>query len=342
MIRQLIIILILCFCHLGTCIAQKVEVNNGPLLIPNEKLGIGTSTPLYPIHIKGNGYFEDQIGIGELPGESGQPLGVKGDLAVGGGEDGFDSASEVVLFRGQSETWYLGATNTTVRDDSDFYVGLEGNGEGFLNVKHNGRIGMGTTSPAGFLDIARNTPESSAPFLHMQNSNVGNVFIRWSSGNILSSYRQYSVGIDQSDNRTLKFSTSTSALGDLEDNTIMTLHPEKKVSINTDEVPSGYQFAVKGKIINEGVNIRLQQDWPDYVFSEDYKMMDLSSLEKYIADNGHLPNVPSAIEIAMNGLSVEDSSVFMMEKIEELTLYIIELEKKINKLQDQVGKTKLP
>lgn len=73
--------------------------------------------------------------------------------------------------------------------------------------------------------------------------------------------------------------------------------------------------------------------WADYVFEEEYELTPLSEVESFIAENGHLPNIPSASEVEENGLSIGDMNVKMMEKIEELTLYIIEMEKEIQKLK---------
>jgi hypothetical protein len=60
-------------------------------------------------------------------------------------------------------------------------------------------------------------------------------------------------------------------------------------------------------------------------------------VEKFIAANKHLPNIPSAVEVEKNGIEVGDMQKRMMEKIEELTLYVIELEKQVNELK---GKSK--
>ena len=60
-------------------------------------------------------------------------------------------------------------------------------------------------------------------------------------------------------------------------------------------------------------------------FEEDYDLMPLDEVDKYIQENGHLPNVPSAKQIKMDGLELGEMNVKLMEKIEELTLYMIEL-----------------
>lgn len=99
---------------------------------------------------------------------------------------------------------------------------------------------------------------------------------------------------------------------------------------------AGYRFSVDGKIATEEVLVNLDGDWPDYVFNSNYKLRSLPQLEAYIAQYGHLPNVPSADQIKTNGLTLGESNRVLMEKIEELTLYLIEADKKNAELEDRV------
>ena len=68
----------------------------------------------------------------------------------------------------------------------------------------------------------------------------------------------------------------------------------------------------------------------DYVFKPEYKLMPLSELEAFIQKNGHLPNLPTEAEVMENGVNLAEMNVKLLEKVEELTLYVIELEKKID------------
>ena len=74
----------------------------------------------------------------------------------------------------------------------------------------------------------------------------------------------------------------------------------------------------------------------DYVFKSDYKLRSLPELESYIKANSHLPNVPSAREVEKNGQDVGDMQLKLLEKIEELTLYMIEQDKKYKQLEEQL------
>jgi hypothetical protein len=98
---------------------------------------------------------------------------------------------------------------------------------------------------------------------------------------------------------------------------------------------AGYKLAVTGKVICEEVKVMLSGNWPDYVFDTKYKLPSLSEVEKFVKENKHLPNIPAASEIEANGMEVGDMQKKMMEKIEELTLYVIELKKELDTLKTQ-------
>lgn len=72
------------------------------------------------------------------------------------------------------------------------------------------------------------------------------------------------------------------------------------------------------------------QTWPDYVFEHDYDLRPLKELAAYIQKEGHLPNVPSAKEIEENGMNVGEMNKILMEKLEELTLYVIDLQDQVD------------
>lgn len=94
-------------------------------------------------------------------------------------------------------------------------------------------------------------------------------------------------------------------------------------------------LAVNGRIHAREVKVDVI-GWPDYVFSEVYPLPELEELENYIAENGHLINVPSASEVEENGLLVGEMNKLLLEKIEELTLYIIEQNGKQKQLEARI------
>lgn len=112
-----------------------------------------------------------------------------------------------------------------------------------------------------------------------------------------------------------------------------------QVEIGTSiALPAGYKLGIGGKVICEELKVKLQSStWPDYVFEKAYRLKPLQEVEQYILTNKHLPNIPSAKEIEANGMEVGEMQRKMMEKIEELTLYIIDLEKKATDLQKRIN-----
>jgi hypothetical protein len=88
-------------------------------------------------------------------------------------------------------------------------------------------------------------------------------------------------------------------------------------------------LAVNGPVRARSLTLS-QQGWPDYVFDSSYRLMPLKEVKNYIQQNSHLPGVPSAAEISRDGLSVGDIQATLMKKIEELTLYNIQQEKRID------------
>jgi hypothetical protein len=97
---------------------------------------------------------------------------------------------------------------------------------------------------------------------------------------------------------------------------------------------NGYKLAIAGNVIAEEIVVKLKSDWPDYVFKSDYEKPKIEQLENFINKNGHLPNIPDAEEINKQGVNIGEIQKKLLTKIEELTLYLIEQNKKIEKLEN--------
>lgn len=100
----------------------------------------------------------------------------------------------------------------------------------------------------------------------------------------------------------------------------------------------GYALSVKGKVHAEEVVVELMNNWPDYVFSNDYNLPELDNIKKYIENNGHLPDFPSADVISNEGISLGEMNTLLLKKIEELILYIINQDERIKKLESELLK----
>ena len=99
----------------------------------------------------------------------------------------------------------------------------------------------------------------------------------------------------------------------------------------------GYKLAVNGGIVCEEIKVIADVPDADYVFEEDYNLTPLSEVEVFIKGNKHLPNIPSAKEFKTNGYKLGEMDEMLLRKIEELTLYIIGLEKQVKELQQKTN-----
>jgi hypothetical protein len=113
----------------------------------------------------------------------------------------------------------------------------------------------------------------------------------------------------------------------------MTITKTGNVGIGT-ETPDT-KLAVNGTVHAKEVVVDLV-GWPDYVFENKYKLMPLDELEKSINANKHLPNIPSADDVECYGIGLGDMNKKLMEKVEELTLYIIQLNKELQGVKSQI------
>ena len=109
---------------------------------------------------------------------------------------------------------------------------------------------------------------------------------------------------------------------------------------------ANYRLAVDGKIHTKEVKVDLD-GWADYVFAKGYELPSLEEIRRHITEKGHLINIPSAAEVAANGIELGEMDRLLLEKIEELTLHILEqhrlqgeLEREIQELEDKVSTTK--
>jgi len=107
------------------------------------------------------------------------------------------------------------------------------------------------------------------------------------------------------------------------------------IGIGTSTIPTGYKLSIDGKVIAEGMEVQLSGSWPDFVLDNEYKLRSLAELEEFINANGHLPDVPTAEEVENSTLDLGKMDAVLLKKVEELTLYVIELKKEIEELKKQ-------
>lgn len=201
-----------------------------------------------------------------------------------------------------------------------------------------GNVGVGTTTPQAKLDVSGqalflsgshriyiNEFTAFDPLRAGLRNNQGNLVINAKDSGIL--YLNRDVNAETRIQSTIGPNTIDIAV----------FKSNGTVGIGTVN-PGSFKLAVEGKIGAREVRVTNASPWPDYVFSSAYKLPSLSALEDFIKKNNHLPNIPSAEEVKANGIELGQMNARLLEKIEELTLYVIDLKKEVDQLKAQLKK----
>ncbi len=182
-----------------------------------------------------------------------------------------------------------------------------------MAITGKGFVGIGTIDPKAKLHI-------------IGDINVGdNLQTSIISGNGFSGAIQIktNVGIGGIDTRYLR-------LGIIDNNktfySVLSIGDDSNVGIGTTDT-KGYKLGVNGSAIATSMTVKLYGNWPDFVFAKTHRLRPLSEVESYIQANQHLPEVPSAAEVAKAGINLGEMDAVLLKKIEELTLYMIEMKK---------------
>ncbi len=211
-----------------------------------------------------------------------------------------------------------------------------GNVDNRMVIDGGGNVGIGTGGPAAVLTIINPTPVIQLfdkDFNPHDGSSVGKLAFG-AAGNEYASIEatRVSTNFDDLSNILFRTSWSAGAGGDGVNIERMRISCTGNVGIGT--INPQNKLDVNGTIHSKAVNIDLN-GWNDYVFKKDYQLRPLSAVKAYIDQNQHLPEIPSQQEMIKNGLDVSEMNKLLMKKVEELTLYMIEMKEEIKDLQKQ-------
>ena len=188
--------------------------------------------------------------------------------------------------------------------------------------------GPNNSSLLNFFDFPESNFDSQARVYLGLHDRSGNLRWRFQASEEGSSYFHH---FDRNQSTTFQFSEHTN------DNVFLRLPKANSyVSIGTTSFNDNgdlYKLTVNGKMRAHAVKV--YTDWADFVFEKDYKLPTLKEVEQYIQDNGHLIDIPSAKEVEENGIDIGEMNKLLLQKIEELTLYTIQLKKEIDELKRQ-------
>ncbi|MEL6560877.1 MAG: hypothetical protein AAFQ94_21965 [Bacteroidota bacterium] len=253
---------------------------------------------------------------------------------------------DVSLYSTGLNSGYLGfkvpASNTT-NGDYDMIINQEGN------------IGMGTLDPFGStnnygIQIARGT-HSSLLVGSPNTSNYGGI-IQTSDGRhrIFIGANYYDDGTDSWKNfQSGKGSAGISLYADegqwgtsidfltsqADGNSIKRMSIKGNGNIGIGTTNPDAKLAVNGQVHSQEVLVDMD-GWSDFVFADDYHLQSLEKVEEFINENSHLPEIPSEAEVLKNGIKLGEMDAKLLQKIEELTLYLIEQNKEIQSLKKEL------
>lgn len=184
-----------------------------------------------------------------------------------------------------------------------------------------GNVGVGNLTPAAKMSI-------------VEYGNSGKTIFEAIGGNNTGSQKRFRVNTATDG----LLNTFLQGSMEVEGGNMVVKNGKLGIGVEPNDMPGDHKLYVNGSAISTKMIVELKVNWPDYVFSNDYKLMPLKVLEAYIHKESHLPGVPSAEEVGKNGLDLGEMQRITMESIEKLTLYIIQQQKEIDALKERLEK----
>lgn len=276
-------------------------------------VGIGTTTPNATLDVNGT------ISMSQFPGLRIAPTGSSENLGIGTWSfSGIHFYSTCCGYTDQNNgSIVLYPRYGQLKTRGDAWFATDG-----------GNVGIGTTGPNEKLSVA------------------GNLFLTGLRSEIYGTDRNHMIVLRGRQDGTIIDETNYYQFGDHVFSTggYVNSQVERLRITSTGNVGIGTsapseKLSVNGNIRSKKL-IVTQNGWSDYVFNDGYNLRPLAQVESFIKENKHLPEVPTEKEVEKNGVDVGETQALLLKKIEELTLYVIELKKENIEMKEEIIKLK--
>ncbi|WP_421876487.1 hypothetical protein [Marinoscillum sp.] len=200
---------------------------------------------------------------------------------------------------------------------------LQVNNENNFVIRPDGKIGIGTADPSAELEVKSDTNDNAE--IHINSSTSGKPSILRFQDAGITTWGLLSHYPNPDKLSIYNYHNNTNA---------MVFDINGNVGIGTNNPNSNYKLSVNGSIRSK--EVKVEANWSDFVFEPDYDLLTLEEVEQHIQEKGHLPEIPNEADVTENGFNLGEMNAKLLQKVEELTLYLIEQNKQNQSQQARI------
>ncbi|OQX72306.1 MAG: hypothetical protein B6D61_14150 [Bacteroidetes bacterium 4484_249] len=291
---------------------SKWTENGSDIFYNVGNVGIGTNSPSYDLDIVGN-------------------IGISGSFVINANTP-YDPGANILLY-GNDHSSRPGNLNLYATQNG--FIDFCTNNNRRMRIGPDGNVGINNDIPEHKLDIGGS--------LRVTDAIYGNTSGSFSKLIIYGSNNEYSPKIEiykGVNGRSIKLVTREGGSIQFFTNSIQRLQiRDDEIIIGKPEPQYSVDVKVNGHVLAREVEVT-PGSWSDYVFNKNYNLTGLYDLENFIAQNGHLPEIPNEEQVMEKGIKIAEMQSLLLKKIEELTLYVIELKKENVEMKVEIEKLK--